>query len=249
MTETETISDEKLSELRDYFFLRPPMHARDLALALDELKERRRVPAPVRVKVLPSQEHLNSRLQYDPKTGQLFWKWRDPASFSVTDNRGQEWAANAWNAHYAGVEAFTSPDRNGYRHGKIDKVKYQAHRVIWKMVYGVDPDTIDHIDGDQGNNRLANLRDCSVAENCRNYAKPATGTSKYRGVCWVKRDRKWAAAISDGDGGKRSLGHHLDELSAAKAYDRAAREMHGKFATLNFPEEVFPCSLKTGEAK
>lgn len=51
-------------------------------------------------------------------------------------------------------------------------------------------------------------------------------------------DQAWAARISDGNGGKISLGNHADEVSAALAYDRAARELHGEFAILSFPAEA-----------
>lgn len=190
-------------------------------------------------KPLPSQEVLRQLLRYEPETGKLFWLPRTAVQMSTMDSRGKEWAANQWNSLYSGREAFTATDPRGYKHGKILGTKYQAHRVIWKFAYGVDPDTVDHRDGDQGNNRLVNLRDCSNAENSRNYVKP-TGSSRYRGVCWVKRDSAWASRISDGRGGKRSLGNYTDEVEAAKAYDRAARELHGEFATLNFPGEVRP---------
>lgn len=163
-------------------------------------------------KPLPPAVVLRSIFNYSPETG------------VVTRKRGGE--------------AFTTVDRRGYRHGKVGGTNYQAHRVIWKMVTGDDPDTIDHINGQQGDNRWANLRNCSNAQNSQNYAKPPGATSVYRGVYWVRRDRKWASRISNGKGGKVSLGNYDDEIAAARAYDHAAREMHGPFATLNFPEEV-----------
>lgn len=186
-------------------------------------------------KPLPSQEVLRQLLRYEPETGKLFWLHRSAGQTACTDPRGPAWAANHWNSRNAGKEAFTYADPRGYRHGKVDGVLYQAHRIIWKWVHGIDPDTIDHINGDVGNNRLDNLRDCSVAENSRNYAKPTDGTSIYRGVCWVERDQKWAARISAGASGKRSLGNYASEVDAAAAYDKAAIELHGQFATLNFP--------------
>lgn len=189
-------------------------------------------------KPLPSQEVLRQLLRYEPETGKLFWIERPATMFSDADPRGSAWAANQWNSRNAGREAFTATDPKGYRHGKISGIKYQAHRIIWKLVYGVDPDTIDHINGTQGDNRLENLRNCTIAENCRNYAKPPGSSSRYRGVCWVERDQRWAASISNGKGGKISLGYHATEESAARAYDSFARELHGAFATLNFPGEV-----------
>lgn len=188
-------------------------------------------------KPLPSQEVLRQLLRYEPETGKLFWKERSADQMNCTDPRGAEWAANQWNSRNAGKEAFTASDPAGYRHGKISGIKYQAHRIIWKLVYGVDPDIIDHANRVTDDNRIANLRDCTAADNSRNYPKP-NNSSQFRGVCWVKRDRAWAARISDGNGGKISLGNHADEVSAAQAYDRAARELHGAFAILNFPAEA-----------
>lgn len=211
-----------------------------MTIAPTELKPCAPAVGGVRVKPLPTQQRLMELLRYDPETGRLFWRPRTEETFSTADPRGQAWSARAWNSRNAKTEAFTAADHRGYRHGKIDGVKYLAHRVIWKMQTGVDPDTIDHINGAQGDNQWINLRDCSGAENSRNYRKSPGLTSPYRGVHWVDRDQKWAARISDGRGGKHSLGNYSDELSAAQAYDRAARKMHGQFATLNFPDEVMP---------
>lgn len=189
-------------------------------------------------KTLPSQGSLHAMFEYDGQTGNLYRKPLSAHAFlDTTDKRGPQWVANNYNSQNAGKEAFTYADKRGYRHGTIFGVNYQAHRVIWKMMTGEDPDTIDHINGDTSDNRFENLRSCTVAENSRNYAKPS-GSSKYRGVCWVKRDQAWAARISNGKGGKVSLGNYKDEIEAARAYDKAAREMHGEFALLNFPDEV-----------
>jgi hypothetical protein len=69
------------------------------------------------------------------------------------------------------------------------------------------------------------------------WIKCGEAPSKYRGVCWDKRNNKWKVAIWY-DGNKR---HHLgcfeDEEQAARAYDGAARAQHRKKAQLNFPAE------------
>lgn len=188
------------------------------------------------VKPLPNRDLLLAMFDYDPDAGTLTWKSLGPDHFADTKTSWKpESLARAHNAHYAGKLAFTAKNK-GYHHGKITGVHYLAHRIIWKLVTGEDPVGIDHINGNKSDNRIANLRACTQAENSRNYAKNPGNSSKYRGVCWVKRDNAFAASISIGSGKKLSLGHHQNEIDAAKAYDRAAREHHGEFAVLNFPE-------------
>lgn len=188
-------------------------------------------------KQLPSADVLNRLFSYSPETGDLTHNIRTPEFMTGSDASSKRNACASWNGRYAGTAAFSYKDKRGYFHGKVLGKNYQAHRVIWKMFYGFEPDNIDHINGNPSDNRIRNLRNCSVAENCRNYAKTKKGSSAYRGVCWVKRDKKWAASISNGNGGKISLGHYAKERDAAMAYDAAAKESHGDFATLNFPDK------------
>lgn len=184
------------------------------------------------VKKMPPQNDLVRLFDYDQETGKIYRKplTEECADIAWRMRERQE----KYNSTYAGREAFAARHRSGYLCGKVFGTNYMAHRIIWKLVHGEDPVAIDHINGDRADNRLINLRACTNAENSRNYKKPHGGSSKYRGVCWVKRDQAWAARISVGVK-KISLGYHQDEIAAAKAYDRAAREHHGEFAILNFP--------------
>ena len=59
-------------------------------------------------------------------------------------------------------------------------------------------------------------------------------SSKYKGFHWNKRNKKWAAQITC-DHKRHHLGYFVDEIDAAKAYDKAARKYHGEFAQPNFP--------------
>ena len=93
---------------------------------------------------------------------------------------------------------------------------------------------IDHVNGCGLDNRRANLRLATAAQNAWN-AGGRGGRSGYKGV-WLAKDKGlWRASIVC-CGRRRHLGYFRDKRDAAKAYDRAAREYHGQFAVLNFPE-------------
>ena len=61
-------------------------------------------------------------------------------------------------------------------------------------------------------------------------------SSKYKGVSWSTRDKRWVAAIKFNY--KRiGLGYHKLETEAAKAYNEKAKELFGEFAWLNTIDE------------
>ena len=61
-------------------------------------------------------------------------------------------------------------------------------------------------------------------------------TSKYKGVCWDKKSKKWNATISKRYNGKRKkshLGYFVNERKAARVYNKKAKELFGKYAYQN----------------
>lgn len=103
---------------------------------------------------------------------------------------------------------------------------------LHRYLTGVGSDEkIDHKNGDGLDNRRENLRIASSSENNRNRRKKSGAASRYKGVS--EHYGKWSATIWSGR--KMWLGRFDTEEEAARAYDEAARRLHGEFARVNFP--------------
>ena len=179
---------------------------------------------------LPSPEILRKLLRYEPDTGKLFWQERERDMFN--SNRAQ----SSWNKRFSEKQAFNILTNLGYLGGHLLGKTYKAHRVIWAIEMGKwPPQEIDHIDGDKTNNKMCNLRLANRSQNNANTVSRKNSSSKYLGVHFVNRNKKWCAAIRK-DRKTNFSGYFECEIEAAKAYDARAKELHGDFANLNFPE-------------
>lgn len=152
-------------------------------------------------KPLPPQGVLRQLMTYEPETGKLFWKERGPEWFR-TSGHTAEHTCNRWNSKFAGREAFTATKGDGYKHGSIGGQNYAAHRLIWVLMTGDEPDQVDHIDGNRANNRWSNLRNVSASINRRNASRHRDNRSGVTGVRRVSRGgwSKWQAFIQTKDG-------------------------------------------------
>lgn len=160
-------------------------------------------------------ELVSSILRYDPETGE----------FSKVN----------------GGDVRTRLDPKGYLRISVTGVASAAiaHRIAWLLHTGSLPNThIDHIDGDKLNNKFSNLRACTHIQNQHNQPKRRNNKSGYKGVCWMKSSKRWHAQICC-NSKIRHLGLFHDKVEAAKAYDRAALELHGDFSWTNFPKENY----------
>lgn len=142
------------------------------------------------------------------------YKW---GAFSSSGRRKPHWYATA-----------TTPRHEG---GK----KVRLHRILLSAPKGVQ---VDHRDGDGLNNRRTNLRLCTHGQNQQN-RKAVVSKSGYKGVKRIDKKPQWSvrwiAAIKK-DGRSRHLGSYDTAEEAARAYDRAAVQLFGEFASLNFPQ-------------
>lgn len=185
-----------------------------------------------------SPKDLRTLVRYEPSTGKLFWRSRGAEWFEVSDNRRPEHAAAIWNARYAGEEAFSTVDSEGRKYGSLLGLTLRANVVAWAVYYGEWPSKmVDHRSRDNGDNRISNLRLASNKENSRN-ARSRGGASRFKGVAWHKKARKWMASITI-DRRTKYLGLHKSESDAAKAYDIAAIRHFGEFAATNKSLNIF----------
>jgi hypothetical protein len=95
---------------------------------------------------------------------------------------------------------------------------------------------VDHKNGDTLDNRRANLRLATRAQNAWNTRRDKSKTSsQFIGVTFDKNRGLWAPRIRY-QGKRIYLGRFKNEIDAARAYDEAARKYHGEFALLNFSD-------------
>ena len=106
-------------------------------------------------KPLPSLDILRAILRYNPHTGE-FSRWRKVAKVWVKLNPA--------------------------RAISINSTQYMAHRLAFYMHHAVDPSDlmVDHISGDQTDNRITNLRAVTAAQNSMN--RKTFAASGHKGI-------------------------------------------------------------------
>lgn len=133
---------------------------------------------------MPSMDNCHAILEYCSETGRLFWKPR---------KLGPKW----WNTRYAGKEAFTSLDTDGYKQGAINGKPMRAQYVVWVMHHGNNfPECIDHINRVRADNRIENLRPSTPAANAINRTN-RDNAAGHVGV--YKCGKKWRARVRSGN--------------------------------------------------
>jgi hypothetical protein len=125
-----------------------------------------------------TQDRLKTLLDYDPETGVFTRK------VSVSNARADREAGGLDRA-------------NGYVRIRLDGVRYKAHLLAWLYQYGCWPlAQVDHINRVRHDNRIANLRLVTPAQNAQNRKLQRNNASGHRGVYWHRQRNKWAALIA-----------------------------------------------------
>jgi len=108
--------------------------------------------------------------------------------------------------------------------------RHFCYRLVWLYVTGEWPEgAIDHINGNQGDDRFENLRIATRSENQANIRRPKHNTSGFKGVSWSESRRKWCAGIKK-DGKSFNLGRFDSAEEAHAAYVAKAHELFGEYA-------------------
>lgn len=114
------------------------------------------------------------------------------------------------------------------RRNSLDHKTIIMHRVIAGAKRG---EVCDHSNHNTLDNREENLRVCTSSQNNMNRGKKLGTSSEYKGV--TPHGSGWRARIKISRM-NHYLGTYKNPEDAAKAYDEAAKRLHGEFATLNF---------------
>lgn len=117
----------------------------------------------------------------------------------------------------------------GYLSFSLNRKRQKNHRIIFLYHRGYLPECIDHIDGDSLNNRIENLRACTMSENQYNRKMNKNNKSGIKGVGWAKREGKWVARIQVNKKQKH-VGFFNNLNDAAIAVEAARKQYHGEFA-------------------
>jgi len=140
---------------------------------------------------------------FEYKDGELYWKKNGKQAGTVT--------------------------ARGKKQISIGGKLYLAHRIIFLMHHGYLPTEIDHIDNNQLNNRIENLREANRYTNNMNVRRGKHNTSGVKNVLWSSRDNKWRVRMSV-SGKQKSFGSYYDINVAKFVADTMRHKYHGEFA-------------------
>lgn len=155
-----------------------------------------------------SQQLLKTILHYNPETGDFTWLQRASRRVLSGSLAGRT-------------------DSRGYRRIRILGGDFRAHRLAWLYVYGEWPaEPLDHVDGNQANNAITNLRLGSNGINQQNIRRPQRNNKAgFLGVCKRSDSNTYRACVSIG-GKSRCFGGYQTPEEAHAAYLEKKRQLH-----------------------
>lgn len=155
---------------------------------------------------------LRAILSYDPETGIIRWRQQINNRTSI------------------GSEAGCFDRHSGYRLIRIDHHRHRAHRLAWALHFGEWPvGFLDHRNGERSDNRIANLRLCTLQQNSRNQKQRSDTAHGGKKGIYRRKGGSWGARIKL-NGKDTHLGTFWTASEAHAAYVNAANKYFGEFA-------------------
>jgi hypothetical protein len=120
-------------------------------------------------------------------------------------------------------------NKGGYLRTRIQGKLYFNHRLVWFLHHGTWPTAIDHVNGDRQDNRIENLRPCTLSQNMHNSKNKTTNKTGVKGVTWSTQKKRYRARIVV----KRKeifIGYFETIEEAKKTIEQAREKYHKEFA-------------------
>jgi hypothetical protein len=147
---------------------------------------------------------------------------------ALVDDSDYDWLNQwKWHAHKNGPWGWYAV-HNYWEGNKC--LSLRMHRLVAGTPDGY---YTDHVNGNGLDNRRANLRICTHAQNQQNRRRDRDQrSSNYKGVYKIN-DHRWRVRVTDSNGVRVHIGYFCTEQVAATARDTAALALIGAFALTN----------------
>ena len=158
--------------------------------------------------------------------------WNTIFEYDETSISCLRWKVDRYSGRYHNIRMVAAGDMAGARSEQsiaryytvmYDSTKYMVHRIIWEMHNGKIPNgmVIDHIDNDQYNNKISNLRCVTQRQNMHNQVKRKSNSSGITGLSLNRLKNSWICYWQDVDGKQcyksfsiKKYGEHAHSLTA-----------------------------------
>jgi hypothetical protein len=161
------------------------------------------------------------------KTKKIYFRRRSKTGSQILPSRRRYFIIDSSDYGKVNPYKWSCHDHRGYVRSIINGERIYLHRFLIGSVKGKD---IDHINGDNLDNRRSNLRFVTRQQNLFNSRRKHKGL---KGAYFDKTHQYWVSWIMINAKAK-FLGCHPTERRAGLAYDNAARQLFGEYARTNF---------------